>query len=380
MNSKTLLRLITGGATLLACCAFGQSEQWLQYHTGEGRSYKRLELTNTPPAGVALPKLNGKAWFARWKTPMDPSGGRWVCFDHSRKSGPCDRMFIDSNGNGSLEDEKPVPAKIDNYYGIFPGTPVVFKGEDGPITYHVSFRFYQYEQSSPSLLAMSSGWYEGNANFDGAKKRVRLIDADVSGSFNDMVADPYESDRVEVDGESHFLGRMLEVNNTFYQIEVARDGAFIKVKKAAGVQLGTVRVQEDIAEFSAFGENGHFTRKPQKGEFTIPAGKYRGVSWQIKRKDDKGTPWTLSGNRFPDTATFEVAANKTTDLEIGEPVRAVVEAQEGTDREFTLRLKFLGRQNESVDIERDGQNPPRPKLAMASADGKFTYTNSFEFG
>ena len=38
----------------------------------------------------------------------------------------------------------------------------------------------------------------------------------------------------------------------------------------------------------AFGENGHFVRKPAKGEFTLPAGKYRIQEWKIDRKDERG--------------------------------------------------------------------------------------------
>ena len=150
---------------------------------------------------------------------MDPSGGRWLCLDRTRKSGPYDRLFIDTTGNGRLDDKTPVPARLDSYNAIFPPTPVVFKGEDGPVTYHLVFRFYQYDQSPAQFLASSGGWYEGTVNFDGVKKRIQLIDGNVNGTFNDMAADPFESDRMQVDGDKtaeRFLGRMLEVDGKFF--------------------------------------------------------------------------------------------------------------------------------------------------------------------
>ena len=91
------------------------------------------------------------------------------------------------------------------------------------------------------------------------------------------------------------LGKLLEVDGQFYHIEVARDGAFVKLQKAENVVLGQVRVPETISEFIAFGENGHFVRKPAKGEFTLPVGKYRIQGWKTDRKDDKGAPWELAG-------------------------------------------------------------------------------------
>jgi hypothetical protein len=127
----------------LATTALAQPEQWLEYHTStEGRAYHQMELTTNPPLGIALPKLNASPCFARWLTPMDPTGGRWLCLDRTRKSGPYDRLFIDSNGNGRLDDKTPLQARLDSYNAYFPPVPVVFKGEDGPITYHLVFRSY----------------------------------------------------------------------------------------------------------------------------------------------------------------------------------------------------------------------------------------------
>ncbi len=183
------LKLTLAGMLVAAATAWAQPEQWLEYHTSnDGRVFHQMELTTNPPPGVALPKLNAPPYFARWKTPMDPAGGRWLCFDRSRKSGPYDRLFIDSTGNGRLDDKTPVPARLDSSEALFPATPVVFKGEDGPITYHLVFRFYQYENNQAQLLAASGGWYEGTVNFDGVKKRVTLIDGNVNGTFNDMAA------------------------------------------------------------------------------------------------------------------------------------------------------------------------------------------------
>ena len=368
---------------VLAGAAFAQPEQWLEYHTGaEGRAYQSVKLTTNAPPGVALPKFNAPPYFARWLTPMDPAGGRWLCFDRSRKSGPYDTLFIDSSGNGRLDDKTPIQARLDSFSAMFPPTPLVFKGEDGPITYHLAFQFYQYDKTT-QLLATSAGWYEGMVNFDGVKKRIQLIDGNVNGTFNDMASNPYDSDRVQVEGDKtteRFLGRMLEVDGKFYQIEAARDGAFVKVQKAENVTLGQVRVPENISEFAAFGENGHFVRKPVKGEFTLPAGKYRIFHWTINRQDEKGVAWTLSGYDFPKTAGFEVAADKTAVLDIGEPVQAELKATENTNRLDTFSLSFVGRQKESIEMLRDGQRPRGPKLMMANAAGTVCYTNTFEFG
>ncbi|MDR3378765.1 MAG: hypothetical protein P4M10_08785 [Verrucomicrobiae bacterium] len=371
-------------ALLLAAPAWAQPEQWLEYHTSnDGRSYQSMDLSTNPPAGVALPKFNAQPYFAHWKTPMDPAGKRWLCFDRTRKSGPYDLLYLDSTGNGRLDDKKPLTARLDSYNAYFPAAPVTFKGEDGPITYHIILRFYQYDKTPPHLLASAGGWYEGKVDFGGVKKTVQLIDGNVNGTFNDLADDPYGCDRVQVQGdktEERFLGKMLEVDGKFFNVEVARDGAFIKVKQAENVVLGPVRVPENISEFIAYGTNGHFVRQPAKGEFTLPVGKYRMVHWTINRKDEKGTPWTLSGYNFPKKAAFEVVADQPVSLAIGEPVRAELKADQGASRQITFNLNFVGQQKESIELLRDGQRPKGPKLMLAAADGVVCYTNTFEFG
>jgi hypothetical protein len=382
-------KLLILAGMALAGSALAQTEQWLQYHTGaEAQAFHQLQVTTNPPAGVALPKLTGPAYFARWKTPLDPSGGRWLCLDRSRPAGPYDRIYIDSTGNGRLDDKTPLQARSASGNDMeFPPARVVFKGEYGPITYHLRFMAYKLANNQVEyqveLLASSACWYEGTVNFDGVKKHIKLVDANVNGTFNDVAADPYESDRVEIDGEKtaeHFLGKMLEVGGKLYRIEVARDGAYIKVQRAEDVTLGQVHVPENISELSVFGENGHFTRQPVNGQVSLPVGHYRVFRWTINRKDDKGAAWTLSGYNFPKNGGIEVAAEKTALLKIGEPVKAVLTATEAADRQVTFSLQFAGSQDESIEMLRAGQRPQGPKLTLTDSKQALVYTGTFEYG
>jgi hypothetical protein len=383
---KHLLNTLAVASGLaLASAALAQPEQWLRYRTSkEGRAYRWLEATTNAPPGVALPKLNGQPWFLRWSTPMDPAGGRWICLDSNRKSGPYNLLFMDTDGSGRLDKEKAIAAeRLDQYYAYFPPVRLTFKGEDGPITYHLLFRCYRSRERAPELLISAGGWYEGKVNFADKKLRIQLIDGNVNGTFNDLAPNAYDSDRIEIEGDKtseRFLGRMVEVDEQPFRIDVARDGAFVKVRKAEDVVFGPVRVPETISEFVAYGENGHFVRKPRRGAFTLPAGQYRVQGWKISRKDDKGASWTLSGYSFPDSARFEVAADKPVMLDVGEPVRVPFEASQGTNRQVTFSLRFRGHLGESVELLRGGERPRGPQLSLASLDGAYHYTNSFEFG
>jgi hypothetical protein len=370
-------------AMALATTVSAQKEQWLDYHVSrDGRGYRYLTLTTNPPANVKLPKLNAQPYFAHWQTPMD-SAGRWLCLDRTKKSGLYDRVYFDSNGNGSLDDDPPVgTVRTDEYSAYFEPVRVVFKGEDGPITYHLVLRFMKYDSSSANLLAASGGYYSGMVDLGGKKKRLQLLDGNVNGAFNDLSDNAYDCDRVTIEGDKsgeRYLGKMIETDGQFYRIEVAKDGAFVKLQKAEGLTFGTVRVPATISNFVAFGANGHFDRRPVKGEFTLPAGKYKIMSWTINRKDAKGAQWELMGYNFPDSAAFSADPAKPATLSIAEPVRASLSASESKDG-IGFNLSFQGRAGESIQIEKDNQRPPGPKLDLASLDGTYHSTSTFEFG
>ena len=359
-------------------------KQWLQYHTSrEGRSDHYVDLLTNPPPNVALPKLNAKPYFARWTTPLDPNGGRWLCLDRTRKSGPYDRLYIDTKGDGRLDDKAAIgTTRMDQYSAYFEPARLVFKGEDGPITYHLVLRFMKYDGGPTYLLASSGGYYAGEVDLGGKKRHMEFIDGNVNGTFNDQASDANNTDRLEVQNDKvgeRYLGKLLEVDNQFYRIEVARDGACVKVQKADDLEMGKVRVAETISKFVAFGQNGHFMRQPLKGELTLPAGKYGILEWTINRKDSRGAAWDLTGSNLKDTANFEVVAGKPATVPVGEPVRAVVRAEELTNR-VEFNLSFLGHYDEKVQIRKGDQNPPGPRLTLANLDGTYRSTNTFEFG
>ncbi|MGD1084187.1 MAG: hypothetical protein ABSA47_05455 [Verrucomicrobiota bacterium] len=378
------LAAATAALLLSAAAAFAQTAQPLEYRTGvENLSYHQIQLTTNPPPGVLLPKLKAMPWFARWTTPLDPSGGRWLCLDRTHNSGPYDLLFIDTNGNGRLDDKTPVHARMDAFESSFPPTPVVLQGQDGPLTYHLVFLMTQFDAGSAQLLVSPGGWREGVVSFDGLNKRIQLIDANVNGAFNDISSDPYQSDRVCVEGDKipeRFLGRMIEVDGKFYRIEVPRDGAFVKVQPVGQGSLAQVRVPENISEISLYGQNGHFVCSPLNGLLTLPAGDYRPIQWIINRKDDKGASWTMRGYNFPDTFAFDVSAGKTNALEIGEPAQALIAVREIPGAMDIFSLHFEGRQKEAIEILRQGQRPPGPKLTIAGPDGAVCYSDTFEYG
>lgn len=381
------------GVLLLLCApaVMGAEEQWLRYRfSRQARQIladvgsKELELSNQNQADVKLPQYEADApLFARWLTPMVESGRIWVSLDRSRRDGPYDRLFIDSNGDGHLNDETAVTAHTTaQSRSSFGPVKVILETEDGPVTYHLNFEF-SYSGNRPRLFVTSSGWYEGPITVRGQSMYCRLIDHNVNGTFNDKSLNPNECDHIgigQTDGlKTGPVGNYVIVDGVLYRPEVARDGAFIKLAAAQDVVYGRVMLPEGISEFAAEGENGLFTIRPDKGTGKLPVGQYRICSWKTERKDDKGNTWVLAGQRFADKGIFDVNETAVTNLDIGEPIICTLAVQKKEAAHY-FRQELKGRLAEEIDLTLNGTRPPPPKLRIKNKDGSYERTFSFEYG
>jgi len=351
---------------VLVSIAGAQDEQWLQYHSereadrivGDMTSARPNSVSGTP---VQLPQTKAdNPYFAKWSTPMVDSGFLWMAVDRSSENGPWDQLYIDSNADGKLDDETATTAyRTERSSSYFGPVKVVFEIEDGPVSYHLNFRVYTSNNQVRQVYAYSGGWYEGEITVEGQKMYCMLIDYNANGTFNDASREPSGCDRVRIGRkgtrDTGYVGKYVEVESALYRAEIARDGAFIKLTKAEEVKFGDVRVPETIKDFSAGGENGLFTRKPDKGLASLPVGSYRINSWSIERTDDKGVKWQLAGRYFNQGADFEVTEGAETSLEIGEPVKASLNVrQRGDNFEFTKLLR--SRLGGYIDLIRSGRS------------------------
>lgn len=387
MRNRTCILLAVGISLLvLTSTAGAQDEQWLQYHSEReaqqivgGMSSSRT-VTSNKPQDVKLPEFKTQQqFFIEWPTPMVKSGRLWIALDRTSEKGKWDRLFIDSNGNGHLDDEDAVTAyQTDQYYTYFGPVKVVFEAEDGPVTYHLNIRFYDYNEQNRRLYIYPGGWYEGEITVAGQKKNCMLLDYNLNGTFNDKSLQAGDSDRIRIGAkgseDTRFVGNYIEVGDVLYRTEIARDGAFVKLSSANDVKFGNIRVPETITQFSAGGENGQFTREMKNGVARLPVGKYCIDYWAIDRKDEKGKSWTMRGSSFSERGNFEVTEGAETTLEIGEPLMATLQVQlNGESYEFEKIMQ--GPLGEYVSLTSGGQEVRTMwKLAAKNKDGTFAKT------
>ena len=89
------------------------------------------------------------------------------------------------------------------------------------------------------------------------------------------------------------MGKYIQLGDKFYRLDVARDGAFVRLSDPENMNIGTVAVSGEPTLLSAGGANGLFFVPVIDGKAKLPCGKYRLNHWELDRKDSKGFPWKL---------------------------------------------------------------------------------------
>jgi hypothetical protein len=385
---KSQFLLLAGCVSILQAVVFAQP-QWLQYKTSlymedEFSTSSRYFPLEKKPADVRMPKFGQyDQKFGKWQHSMDGGKVRWIALDRTRKSGLMDLLYIDSNGDGHLDDEKPYKGVVsDRYRMAFGPVAVHFKGEDGPITYHLNLQYYSYEEQSSYLVISTGCWYEGEVLIDGKPTRVTLIDYNANGTFSDK-AESSDCDRIFIGPESrrksYYVGNYLELGDKLYRVTIAKDGATVEITAAQDAAYGKVKVPETITTFTAAGVNGLFERKPAAGEVSLPEGRYRVHEWTIERKDDKGKNWTLTGSNFPNEKAFTVAKDGTSELDIGEPAISMV-SHTIRNNAYYFNQELVGKMGESISLRVGGRQPDAPSLHIYSKSGEYDRTFKLEYG
>jgi hypothetical protein len=372
-----------------------QDEQWLQYRSSQdarsmvsGLGGKGINLEKSRPEDVKVPQFNDKQpLFGKWVTPMTKAGFLWFALDRSKAKGPYDRLYIDSNGNGHLDDETALkPYRTESDQAQFGPVKVVLQGEDGPVSFHMDFMVYGSESNFYCYMS-AAGWYEGEVSIDGAKTHCTVLDYTANGTFNETSLDPYKADRVVIGekegaGEPLCVGRFVDVNGVLYELEVARDGAFVKFKKAQDVRFGEVRVPAGISRLTVTGTNGQFRLTPKDQVLRVPVGRYCMTEWAMDRKDDKGRQWTAQGQTsgINDRWSLDVVESQEKALDIGEPLLCRLEVRStGTNHTFQQQLE--GRLGERITLLLGrNERPAPPKLNIRGKDGAYDRTLNFAYG
>ena len=119
------------------------------------------------------------------------------------------------------------------------------------------------------------------------------------------------------------VGNYLEVDGKLYQVEIARDGACVSLRRPRTCPSPHPRCRQHHDPYRQRRKR-LFHPQAEKGLVKLPVGEYRVNSWTIARKDDGGAKWEVKGDCRRAAGGFTVPRTRR-NLPFGEPIYSMVQ-------------------------------------------------------
>ena len=313
-------------------------------------------------------------------------------------------LYLDTDGDNDLSDEKGLvgkPMRASRFGGIasykFGPILIEFGGPEGKVKAEVCADTY----SGGQLSFYPSAYLTGTIHLDKNKYDVAVIDGNFDGRYDKTVSIPVENIRtpgcdffaVDLNGDRRFdynpyrlsdigpLSRMIKIKDVYYSIEVADDGSFLELKKAAP-QFGALELGGADVTTVLLSDAAHQYLVGVSQQWQLPTGKYTARFLELSRTDSTGSRWTIKG--YGETGklnNFEIRPGEALSLKIGPPLLVKTTA-ERKDDDILIGVDLQGQSGEQygAQIMRNGRPLPAPKFKIVNESGRELTVGEFKYG
>jgi len=302
-----------------------------------------------------------------------------------------DTVCFDFTGEGKFSDAFSTPLKVvegpGNVHGTFGPATFDFKNGDKVLKVSVVGDYTHMGGPYHMLGVAMACAAEGSCDFGGKTCKVRVLD----GNRNYNLGDASKvDDRGMIAGDvllvdtgdgtftkdvtKSFLDQPVILGGKTYAVTVDDNASTIQAAEA-GVPMGTVKI--DRAQWSAtfIGKKYHSTVSGNGKPVSLPADTYT-----ITNYTEKGEGKSQLIIRQA-AGTVEVAAGKTVDVKIGEPLTVGLAVQQSDGNVvFNLGCTDVSGSPIATLINAEGSIPPPPKFTVCDSSGKQVYQASLTYG
>ncbi len=324
-------------------------------------------------------------------------------------------LYVDANGDGSLNDEAQVTGTPNTYTRDgeevqdwrqveFPAVELKVAYGDKTHPYRVKPSCRTYSDTSMSLR--SAGYCRGELELAGETYAVALVDDTCNGRFNDpyggrdgssgsiygsgdaLVIDTNQDGEFDKDhnptAELYRLGRHLVFNGTSYDLDVSPCGRRLSLTPTAS-PCGVVTLSQELCEVELMGDGGTLKLDSVAGKSRIPVGEYRFATCRLEEKTAGGNvTWGLVGKGDWSQSAVAVTENGKAHVVFGPPLIAKVTVSKREAQTFAFDFALSGQGGETYtagDVTRNGKSIGNaPFFKILDKEGKQVARGNFEYG
>lgn len=392
---RTLAAIVA--VSLLSAALHAQGTFPLTYQDAEG-SLQVVTQMASRGFGVTPSKPRGVTGV--------PDGAACCSMDVGGKSvwaavvgGDSPKLYVDTDGDGDLADEKPLAGKAQGSQVEF-GTVALATPAGTP----VKLAFLAYMRGSPAKVLFVrvriAGCLTAKVTLAGKAYNVAVIDGNLNGRYSDMLkGDAMPSQNmdalvIDLNGDGQFapprltvktmewmpLAKGIKVGDAYYTVTVAADGSQIAMAKT-DPGFGTLDLGASDVEIMGFSDFG-FQRIQGGGKVRLPAGRYMPIMVSLSRTDADGAKWTLRRSGGTDKLSqLRIEAGETLAVELGPPLVAKTNVRQNS-RNVAIGFSLVGKAGEqyAAGATKDNKRLPAPTFEIIDETEKVIHTGKFEYG
>jgi len=313
-------------------------------------------------------------------------------------------LYLDTNGDGHLSDEKGYTAKqvrnrefsSQKYYRFGP-IPVEF----GDAERKVKTKLEVVTRSWKYLGFYPAGYRLGKVRLGKSTYKVAVIDGNFDGRYDKLFSPPFErfwspgcdSFAIDLNKDNSFdfhyythsevmpLSRMVKIGDVYYCIDVAVDGTALELKRVepefGTLDLGGAKVKLKFWPDAA-AQYGFYLEK----SWQLPAGKYAAIFMVLHKRDSSGNEWTFSiSGKKGKLDDFEIRPGETTSFKIGPPFQIKTTARQSSNT-VSIGFDLQGQAGElySPGVKRNGRMVTAPGFTIVDKSGNVLASGRFKYG
>jgi len=313
-------------------------------------------------------------------------------------------LYLDTNGDGSLSDEKKFTARP------------IRKGMFGRVEYYrfgpISVKFGENKKINSKLYGITypnheilylcpAGQYTGKILLGEKVYTVFVTDGNFDGRLGKLFSPPFERvptigcDLFAIDlnndgnpnlnlyshSEVSPLSRMVKLDNIYYSIDITSDATSLELKKVEP-EFGTLDLGGADVKLKLWSDAAEQYISGSEKECQLPAGRYAALSIEINKDDATGNRWTLTS--YVETGAlrnFEIFVGEKTSFKVGTPLQIKTTAQRRDDT-ISIGLELEGQAGERyrADVRKNSRRGPAPLFRLVDEAGNVIEQGRFEYG
>ncbi|MCU0913220.1 MAG: hypothetical protein MUC88_01495 [Planctomycetes bacterium] len=322
------------------------------------------------------------------------------------------RLCVDTGADGVLAQERCFTATSIRATEVNSGSwrfgPISLTPRDGSRAAEGQFYVDCYRLEKPEAVTTRPAFFRtGRLTLDGRTYRVAVVDGDCDGRFHSLLSLPLdhawripESDvfAIDLDGDGKFaislngqseimpLGRLVQVADTYYALEIASDGTSLALSRTEP-RFGTLAVEPNDAIMEVRLWSDAADQYLRGRQWRLPVGRYQGIYAALEKKDAAGDVWSFASDlssavgRLGPLDFFTIEPGRPTRIRVGPPFVVTADVhQAGGQVSISPVLIGVAGEHYQPNFQRNYRRAPDRTFRIVDEKGTVLVADKFQYG